>query len=130
MPESAAEAAGLEIKDVVTMVNGKPVESVPMLALELSRYAAGDGVTLATVPENRRTESWWIVRRDGMPVAGKSGAGIVLLTELPLTRRLGRLRRKESQLRRLRTRRMGHQAQCHDGGGRRAQLQLKLDQLE
>jgi serine protease Do len=46
MPESAAEAAGLEIKDVVTMVNGKPVESVPMLALELSRYAAGDAVTL------------------------------------------------------------------------------------
>jgi len=46
---------------------------------------------LAPVPENRRTESWWIVRRDGMPVAGKSGAGIVLLTELQGTRRLGRV---------------------------------------
>jgi serine protease Do len=46
LPDTAAEAAGLGIKDVVTTVNGKPVESVPMLALELSRYAAGDGVTL------------------------------------------------------------------------------------
>jgi S1-C subfamily serine protease len=46
MPDGAAEAAGLGIEDLVTTVNGKPVESVPMLALELSRYAAGDAVTL------------------------------------------------------------------------------------
>ena len=46
MPDSAAEAAGLGIKDVITTVNDKPVESVPMLALELSRYAAGDKVSL------------------------------------------------------------------------------------
>ena len=46
LPDSAAEAAGLGIKDVVTTVNGKPVESVPMLSLELSRYAAGDTVAL------------------------------------------------------------------------------------
>jgi len=44
---------------------------------------------LATVPENRRSESWWIVSRDGMPIAGKSGAGIVLLNEVALTRWLG-----------------------------------------
>jgi serine protease Do len=46
VPDSAAETAGLGIKDIVTMVNGKPVESVPMLSLELSRYAAGDIVAL------------------------------------------------------------------------------------
>jgi serine protease Do len=46
LPDSAAEAAGLGVKDVITAVNGKPVQSVPMLALELSRYAAGDLVTL------------------------------------------------------------------------------------
>jgi serine protease Do len=46
VPDSAADAAGLDIKDIVTTVNGKPVESVPMLALELSRYAAGDAVAL------------------------------------------------------------------------------------
>lgn len=46
MPDSAAETAGVGAKDVVTTVNGKPVESVPMLALELSRYAAGETVTL------------------------------------------------------------------------------------
>jgi hypothetical protein len=43
------------------------------------------------VPENRRTECWWIVRRDAMPVAGKAGGGIVLLTEIRLTRWLGRV---------------------------------------
>lgn len=46
LPDSAAEAAGVGIKDVVTTVNGKPVESVPMLSLELNRYAAGETVTL------------------------------------------------------------------------------------
>jgi serine protease Do len=46
VPDSAAEAAGLGIKDIITLVNGKPVESVPMLSLELSRYGAGDTVAL------------------------------------------------------------------------------------
>jgi len=46
LPDSAAESAGLGIKDVVATVNGKPVDSVPMLSLELSRYAAGDAVAL------------------------------------------------------------------------------------
>jgi serine protease Do len=46
MPDSAAEAAGVGVKDVIATVNGKSVESVPMVALELSRYAAGDMVTL------------------------------------------------------------------------------------
>jgi serine protease Do len=46
MPGSAAETAGLGVKDIVATVNEKPVESVPMLALELSRYAAGDVVAL------------------------------------------------------------------------------------
>jgi S1-C subfamily serine protease len=46
VPDSAAETAGLGIKDIITLVNGKPVESVPMLSLELSRYGAGDTVAL------------------------------------------------------------------------------------
>jgi serine protease Do len=46
VPDSAAETAGVGIKDVITAVGNKPVESVPMLALELSRHAAGDTVTL------------------------------------------------------------------------------------
>jgi serine protease Do len=45
-PDSPAEAAGAGVGDVITMVNGKAVESVPMLALELSRYSAGDVITL------------------------------------------------------------------------------------
>jgi serine protease Do len=47
IPDSDAEKAGVGVKDVVAAVNGKPVESVPTLALELSRYAAGDTVTLS-----------------------------------------------------------------------------------
>jgi serine protease Do len=46
IPDSSAETAGIGIKDVITAVSGKPVESVPMLALELSRYATGDTVAL------------------------------------------------------------------------------------
>jgi serine protease Do len=46
VPDSPAEEAGLGIKDVITTVNGKAVESVPMISLELSRYAAGETVPL------------------------------------------------------------------------------------
>jgi serine protease Do len=46
LPDSPAEAAGLGIEDVIATVNGKTVESVPMLSLEFNRYAAGDTVTL------------------------------------------------------------------------------------
>jgi predicted DCC family thiol-disulfide oxidoreductase YuxK len=69
---------------VATLDRGEQLALLPLTDQRAGRL-------LATVPENRRTESWWIVRRDGMPAAGKSGAGIVLLTELPLTRRLGRV---------------------------------------
>jgi serine protease Do len=46
IPDSTAEKAGVGIKDVIATVNGKPVESVPMLSLELSRAAVGDILTL------------------------------------------------------------------------------------
>jgi len=45
-PDSSAETAGVGIKDVITTVNGKPVDSVPMLSIELNRAAVGDIVTL------------------------------------------------------------------------------------
>jgi predicted DCC family thiol-disulfide oxidoreductase YuxK len=48
------------------------------------------GRLLGAVPEAARKESWWLVRRDGVPVAGKKGGGIVLLTEIRSTRLLGR----------------------------------------
>jgi hypothetical protein len=47
------------------------------------------GHLLATVPENRRAECWWIVGRDGTPVAGTTSGGVVLLTEIRFTRWLG-----------------------------------------
>lgn len=41
---------------------------------------------LAGVPENRRKECWWLVRRDGTPVPGDRGGGVALLAELRLTK--------------------------------------------
>ena len=54
LPGSAAEAAGIGLKDLVTSINGKPVDSVPMLSLELTRYAAGETVTLGLLRGNER----------------------------------------------------------------------------
>ena len=45
---------------------------------------------LAAVTEERREECWWLVLRDGTPVAGDGGAGVMVLAELQLTRPLGR----------------------------------------
>jgi hypothetical protein len=43
------------------------------------------------VPEERRTECWWLVLRDGTPVPGDAGGGVALLRELRLTRPIGLL---------------------------------------
>jgi serine protease Do len=48
-PGGAAEAAGLKIMDVIAAVNGRPVDTVPLLSLELSRYAGGDVVALDVI---------------------------------------------------------------------------------
>lgn len=45
---------------------------------------------LASVPEERRGACWWLVRRDGTPVAGDAGGGVMLLSEIRLTRSVGR----------------------------------------
>jgi len=52
LPGSVAEEAGIGVKDVVTAVNGKPVESVPMFSVELSRYPAGETVALSLLRGN------------------------------------------------------------------------------
>ena len=49
MPGGAADSAGLAILDVITAVNGNAVDTVPMLWLELGRYAGGDKLTLEIV---------------------------------------------------------------------------------
>jgi len=38
-------------------------------------------------------ECWWLVLRDGTPVAGNKGGGVAILSELRLTRPLGILLR-------------------------------------
>jgi hypothetical protein len=44
---------------------------------------------LVGVPDDRRRECWWLVRRDGTPVPGDEGGGVEVLAELALTRPLG-----------------------------------------
>jgi hypothetical protein len=51
------------------------------------------GRLLASVPEEARGECWWLVLRDGTPVAGDRGGGVTLFTEIQLTRPLGRVLR-------------------------------------
>ena len=46
---------------------------------------------LASVPEESRAESFWIVLHDVSVVAGDDGGGLTILTELKLTRRIGRI---------------------------------------
>jgi hypothetical protein len=48
---------------------------------------------LASVPEAARGACWWLVLRDGTPVPGDGGGGLLLLSELRLTRPLGMLLR-------------------------------------
>lgn len=43
------------------------------------------------MPEDKRELSWWLILRDGAPVAGDAGGGVALLTELPGLRVIGRL---------------------------------------
>ena len=41
-----AESAGIEVGDVVASIDGKPVESVPMISLALGLAAANDTATV------------------------------------------------------------------------------------
>jgi serine protease Do len=68
LPDSAAEEAGLGIKDVIVTVNGRAVESVPMLSLELSRYAAGDAVTLGLLRGGKAASANITVRERPHPI--------------------------------------------------------------
>ena len=43
------------------------------------------------MPEEKRTECWWLILRDGTAVDGDHGGGVLLLTELKLTRPIGRI---------------------------------------
>lgn len=47
---------------------------------------------LTSIPADERGECWWLVLRDGTPVPGDRGGGVLLLAELgPLGRLLGAL---------------------------------------
>ncbi len=72
-PDGAAETAGVAVKDVVVAVNGKPVESVPMLALELSRYAAGDTVALRLLRGTESVSANVTVRERPHPIDALAG---------------------------------------------------------
>ena len=61
---------------------------------QLALLPLGDeetGRLLASVPDEKRGECWWLVRRDGTPVEGDRGGGVLLFTEVQLTRPFGRV---------------------------------------
>jgi serine protease Do len=49
MPGGPADIASIQVQDIVATVNGKPMNSVPMLELEFSTRTAGDTVMLGLV---------------------------------------------------------------------------------
>jgi serine protease Do len=49
LPNGPADIAGVQVQDIVATVNGKPMNSVPMLELEFSTRTAGDTVMLGLV---------------------------------------------------------------------------------
>ena len=51
------------------------IVSVPGLLVRTAEAAR----LLASVSEERRKECWWLVLRDGTPVAGDAGGGVLLL---------------------------------------------------
>jgi hypothetical protein len=60
--------------------------------LALLPLAADEAMRLlASIPETRRKEYWWIVLRDGTLVPGDHGGGVALLRQLRLTRPFGKL---------------------------------------
>ena len=48
---------------------------------------------MSLVSEKNRGECWWLVLRDGTPVAGDDGGGVLLFMEVRLTRPLGHVLR-------------------------------------
>ena len=64
-------------------------EQVALLPLEDTEA----GSLLAAVPRSVRNGRWWLVRRDGAALPGDGGAGVVLLEELRVTHRVGRILR-------------------------------------
>jgi serine protease Do len=53
VPDSPADVAGVEVQDIITAVNGRSVDSVPVLMLALGTRTIGDTVTLVLVRGDR-----------------------------------------------------------------------------
>lgn len=48
---------------------------------------------LTSIPEENRTDCWWFVGRDGVPIRGDHGGGVRLLMEIERTNHAGRVLR-------------------------------------
>jgi serine protease Do len=53
IPGTPAESAGVQLQDIVTSLNGAPIDNVPILALTLGTYGPGDTVTLDVIRGTR-----------------------------------------------------------------------------
>jgi serine protease Do len=49
LPGSPADEAGVQLQDIVTAVDGRPTQIVPMFGLEMSSHNPGDTVTFALI---------------------------------------------------------------------------------
>jgi predicted DCC family thiol-disulfide oxidoreductase YuxK len=69
---------------VATLDRREQLALLPVATEEASRL-------LAAVSEDKRTATWWFVRRDGTAVAGHNGGAVVLLREIQLTEWIARV---------------------------------------
>jgi serine protease Do len=51
-PDGPAATAGVQVQDILTTIDGRPIDNVPTLALELYAHAAGDIVELGLLRGN------------------------------------------------------------------------------
>lgn len=49
VPDSPADAAGLKVKDIITSIDGKPVESLPSVGTQLFMRAGGERIKLGVL---------------------------------------------------------------------------------
>ena len=49
LPDTPAADAGVDVRDIITTLNGRPIDSVPALTLALNTFHAGESVTLGLI---------------------------------------------------------------------------------
>lgn len=81
-PGSAAEDAGLRVNDVITSVNGNPVNSTPELQEQVAQFRPGDRVNVEYLRDGKRASAGVVLRNRNNNPTLMSKDNLVLSGEL------------------------------------------------